>query len=83
MFRHQFNTSPVQIAGGLRPELRGPRSPQRPVTADPLKSQLPAVTLEFFAQDKHLRVRADKSAVTASEILNVYTTDFNGSNKRQ
>jgi hypothetical protein len=59
MFRHQFNTSLVQIAGGLRPELRGPRSPQRPVAADALESELVVVTLEFFAQDKQLRVHAD------------------------
>ena len=51
--------------------------------AGELDRQLQAVTVEFFANDKHLRIENDKREVLVSEILRFYTKDFVRSNKRQ
>ena len=60
-----------------------PRLPRKPFMAGELDRQLQAVTVEFFANDKHLRIENDKREVLVSEILRFYTKDFVRSNKRQ
>jgi len=60
-----------------------PRLPRQSFLSDELEPQLQAVTIEFFAKDKHLRIDHDRMEVLVSEILRFYTKDFAASNKRQ
>jgi hypothetical protein len=60
-----------------------PRLPRKPFMSGELDRQLQAATVEFFANDKHLRIENDKREVLVSEILRFYTKDFVESNKRQ
>jgi hypothetical protein len=60
-----------------------PRLPRKPFVANELDRQLQTATVDFFANDKHLRIEHDKREVLVSEILRFYTKDFVESNKRQ
>lgn len=60
-----------------------PRLPRAAFAAASLDAVLDALTREFFADEKHLVVNANKRNVAVSAILDFYTKDFVASGKHQ